>query len=101
MLKISYTPADLKRGVITVLYKGAQKCKSDPSSYRAISCSTLFKLYEKVILNIAADEGHFIVNPSQGGFQKSVSCQLTSFLYYAAENNSRLYACFFGRKTSF
>jgi len=95
MLKFSYTPVELKRGVITVLYKGAQKCKSDPTSYRAISfCSTLFKLYEKVILvlNIAANEGHFIVNPSQGGFQKSVSCQMTSFLlreaiYHAAENN--------------
>ena len=95
MLKFSYTPAELKRGVITVLYKGAQKCKSDPTIYRAISlCSALFKLYEKVILvpYIAADEGHFIVNSSQGGFQKSVSCQITSFLlrehiYHTAVNN--------------
>ncbi len=49
MYKYAYTPTELKRGIISTLFKGGNKPKSDPNSYRAISlCSTILKLYEKL-----------------------------------------------------
>ena len=51
MTKYANWPTDVKRGVITVLFKGGNKCKKEPSSYRDISlCPTILKVYEKVIL---------------------------------------------------
>ena len=47
MAKFAHCPIELKRGIITTLYKGGNKDKSDPNSYRAISLrSTILKPYE-------------------------------------------------------
>jgi hypothetical protein len=107
MLTLSHTPTDMKRGIITTLHKGNGKKKNDPNSYRAISlCSTILKLYEKVILLLVEQDGKLKFNPSQGGFQKHVSCTMTSFMlreciFYGAENNSKVYACFLDAKQAF
>ncbi len=110
-LKSMYTymqiPTELKRGIISTLYKGGNKRKCDPNSYRAISlCSTILKLYEKCILNIIDRDAAISVNDLQGGFQKNISCTMTSFIlhesiYFAKENHSKLYACFLDVRQAF
>jgi hypothetical protein len=100
MIDISHIPTDLKRGIIITLFKGGNKCKSDPNSYRAISlCSTILKLFEKVLLQHIKTNSNFSVNPLQGGFQKNVSSIMTAFLlresvFFAKEHESMLYTCF-------
>ena len=50
MSLLSHVPVEMKKGIISTLYKGNNKSKTDPNSYRAISlCSTLLKLYEKSV----------------------------------------------------
>jgi hypothetical protein len=100
MSSFAYIPTDLKRGIIITMFKGGNKCKSDPNSYRAISlCSTILKLFEKILLLYIESEQLITVNALQGGFQKNVNCVMTSFLlresvYYAREHGSKLYTCF-------
>ena len=96
----SHIPSEMKRGIIVPLFKGGNKKKSDPNSYRAISlCSTILKLYEKTLIHAQKDNPLFKPNPLQGGFQEHVNCVMTSFIlresvYFANENNSKVYACF-------
>ena len=40
MIKLSYVPIEMKKGVIITLYKGGNKRKDDPDSYRAITLSS-------------------------------------------------------------
>ena len=107
MLALSHTPTEMKKGIITTLFKGGGKRKNDPNSYRAISlCSVILKLYEKVILLLLENDGKVSLNPLQGGFQKHVNCTMTSFMLrecicYGAENNSKVYACFLDAKQAF
>lgn len=47
-----YVPLNLKQGAIITLYKGGNKRKDDPTSYRAIPLSSSqLKLYEGVLLS--------------------------------------------------
>jgi hypothetical protein len=81
MATLGYCPPAMKKGVISVLYKGGKKRKDDPNSYRVVSlCSTILKLYEKVLINIIEDGKCLSLNPLQGGFQQNTSCMLTAFL---------------------
>ncbi len=70
------------------------------TNYRAITLSSvLLKIYERLLLNCLPPQ-LLTTSPLQGGFQKGISCQMTSFLlresvYYARENGSKLYVLFF------
>ena len=107
MFNMSYVPLDLKRGYIVTLYKGGNKRRSDPKSYRAITLSScILKLYERVLLRMLQSEVNTVINPLQGGFQQGLGCNMTSYLvkeceYFCKENNSKLYACYFDTMTAF
>ena len=81
MLTFSHTPTQLKNGIITTLFKGGNKKKTDPNSYRAISlCSCVLKLYEKVLMQLIDEDGKLEFNSSQGGFHKNVNSLMTSYM---------------------
>lgn len=107
MITYSYTPSEMKNGVIVTLYKGGNKKKTDPNSYRAISlCSVILKLYEKVLLSFIEQDKKVTFNASQGGFQKKVNCLMTSFMLrecvnYGMEHHSPIYACFLDARQAF
>ena len=107
MLKQSYIPEKMKVGVIITVFKGGNKRKDDPNSYRAITLtSALLKLYERVLHTRLVNSVPQALNPLQGGFQKHMGCNMTSFLlqesvHYAKENNSKLYVCFLDVKQAF
>ena len=66
MLNFSHTPKSMKRGIIITLYKGGNKKKNDPNSYRAITLSSvILKLYEKVILTLCKEDGKAELNMLQ------------------------------------
>ena len=51
-------------------------------------------------------DGHIVLNPEQGGFQRNVNCVMTSLMLreciaFAAEHGSRLYTCFLDAKQAF
>ncbi|XP_053406585.1 uncharacterized protein LOC128559311 [Mercenaria mercenaria] len=87
--------------------RSGNKKKTDPNNYRAITlCSILLKLYENVVLLLLNSDDKLHLNPSQGGFQRNVSCVMTSLMLrenigFAAENHSTLYACFLDAKQAF
>jgi len=50
-MEFGHCPLEMKRGIISTLFKGGNKNRRDPNSCRAISlCSTNLKVYEKIIL---------------------------------------------------
>lgn len=72
MLTWAYIPTQMKIGIIVTVYKGGNKRKDDPSSYRAVTLtSSLLKLYERVLLNRLVKSLPRL-NPLQGGFQKNM-----------------------------
>lgn len=103
----AHTSINLKRGVIITLFKGGQKKRTDPNSYRAITLSSsILKLYESVILCRLKQEMNLKIHPLQGGFQKGVGCIMTSYLTkecidYCKENKSKLYSCFLDSRQAF
>ncbi|MEW8547363.1 MAG: reverse transcriptase family protein, partial [Candidatus Thiodiazotropha sp.] len=106
MLLKSYIPDNMKIGILITLYKGGSKRKDDPNSYRAITLtSSILKLFERILLQrIMSVQRPF--NPLQGGFQKGMGCNMTSFLlqesvHYARENGSKLYVCFLDAQKAF
>ena len=107
MARLAHCPVDMKRGVISVLHKGNKKDRRDPNNYRAISlCSTLLKVYEKIIIKRVEPQLLANIHPLQGGFQKLLSPLFTAFLareatYHAIENNSKLYTCYLDVKQAF
>ena len=75
MIRLSYVPAVMKKGVIITLYKGGNKRKDDPDSYRAITLSSvLLKLLERIVLTRIQlfDNLNPPIHPLQGGFQKTL-----------------------------
>ena len=51
MLKYSYGPDEMKKGVIITLFKGGNKRKDDPDNYRAITFSSVvLKLFDRILL---------------------------------------------------
>lgn len=109
MLKLSYAPDDLKKGVIITLFKGGNKRKDDPDNYRAITLSSvILKLFERILLTRIQlfDNIQPPIHPLQGGFQKHFGCLMTSFMLresinFAKENGSRLYVCFLDVRKAF
>ena len=107
MLIKSHIPRDMKTGTVITLYKGGNKRKDDPNSYRAITLtSALLKLFERLLYKRILQTIDAPLNPLQGGFQKNMGCNMTSFIlqesiYYANENNSKLYTCFLDAQKAF
>ena len=105
--ELTHIPIDMKRGIIVPFFKGGNKNKCNPDSYRPISlCSTILKLYEKTLLYSQNDSPMFNISPLQGGFQKQVSCVMTSFMlresiHFANENHSKVYACFLDTRKAY
>ena len=56
----------MKVGVIITVFKGGNKRKDDPNSYRTI---TLLKLYERVLHTRLVNSVPQALNPLQRGFQ--------------------------------
>ena len=74
MLKYSYIPKDMKKGIIVTLFKCGRKKKDEPSSYRAITLSSaILKLYERLLLSRIYKESDIRLSPLQGGFHVIVS----------------------------
>ena len=72
----------MKKGVIITLFKGGNKRKDDPDSYRAITLSSvILKLLERILLTrIQLFEN--ITKPMyslQGGFQKKIGVSYDVF----------------------
>ena len=108
MVKYGYTPNTMKKGIIITLYKGGNKPKDDPNSYRAITLSSvLLKLYESVLLNRIANDGIFKnINLLQGGFQRDIGCIMTSFSFreccnFTVKNGSFLNIAFLDVRRAF
>ena len=75
MLKHSYAPDDIKRGVIITLFKGGSKRKDNPDNYRAITLSSvILKNFERILLTRIQlfDDLRPPIHPLQGGFQKKI-----------------------------
>ena len=109
MIKFAHVPVDMKKRTMITLYKGGNKTKADPDSYRAITLSSvLLKLLERVVLTRIQlfDTLTPPIHALQGGFQKNIGCLMTSFLlresiFYAKENGSKFYVCFQDVKKAF
>mgnify|MGYP000211061679 CR=1 FL=1 len=107
MLRRSFMPDSLKRGVIITLHKGGRERKDDPNNYRAITLtSVLLKLYEMVLLHRCKSNMLKGLSTQQGGFQEHLGCTITSFvvrecIYFTHEQHSKLYVCFLDGKQAF
>ena len=74
MLKHSYAPDDIKRGVTIILFKGGNKRKDNPDNYRAIILSfVILKIFESLLLTRIQlfDDLRSPIYPLQGGFKIS------------------------------
>jgi len=107
MLKNSFVPRGMKRGIIITLFKGGNKLKTDPNNYRAITLSSVFvRLYENILLKLIDARQPLVFNSLQGGFQRNLSCLMTSFslkesIYMSQEYGSKLFVCFLDAKQAF
>ena len=109
IVRQSYAPKDMKRGVIITLFKGGNKRKDNPDNYRAITLSSVvLKLLERILLTRIElfDNIRPPIHSLQGGFKKQQGCLMSSFLVreaiqYAQEKGSKVYACFLDVKKAF
>jgi hypothetical protein len=106
--KLGKIPSAWKQFIVPI-YKGGNKQKTSPDSYRPISLlSTVFKVFEKIIYaricNVAFKVKY--PNPQQQGFHKGLSSITAAFnlqetILHHTENGSHVYACFFRQSKSF
>ena len=107
MLKLSYTPPSMNKGIIVTIHKGGKKPKNDPNNYRAITLSpTILKIYENVLLLRCKSNIIDTLNIQQGGFQENLGCTMTSFslrecILYGKENHSNIFTCFLDARQAF
>ena len=57
MINLVYVPAVMKKGAIITLYKGGNKSKDNPDSYRAITLSSVLLKTIKTPYNFGCSEG--------------------------------------------
>ncbi|MEW8150680.1 MAG: reverse transcriptase family protein [Candidatus Thiodiazotropha endolucinida] len=109
VIRLSYAPKAMKRGVIVTLFKGGNKRRDNPDNYRAITLSSVvLKLLERLLLTRIElfDSIRPPLHPLQGGFRKQMGCMMTSFLVreslcFAKENGSKVYACYLDIRKAF
>ena len=109
VIKLSYAPTNMKRGVIITLFKGGNKRKDNPDNYRAITLSSvILKILERILLTRIElfDSIQPPLHPLQAGFRKQIGCTMTSFLAreslcFAKENGSKVYACYLDIRKAF
>ncbi|MCG8048788.1 MAG: reverse transcriptase family protein [Candidatus Thiodiazotropha taylori] len=109
IIRLAYSPKEMKKGVIVTLFKGGNKRKDNPDNYRAITLSSvLLKLLERILLTRIQLFDTIVpsIHSLQGGFKKQQGCVMTSFLVreavqYAREKGSKVYACFLDVKKAF
>ncbi|MES9879941.1 MAG: reverse transcriptase family protein [Sedimenticola sp.] len=93
--------------MIVTRHKGGKKRKDDPDNYRAITLtSTILKLLERILYTRLDKETTTKISDQQGGFQKGICVNMTSFLLretvlYATEQSSKLYTCFLDVRKAF
>ena len=116
MYKYGYIPVCLKKGIIITIHKGGRKSKLDPSyyyimiiliNYRAVTLSSsILKLFERILLNLAESASNVPLNIMQGGFRANISCNMSSIMLrecilLAKENHSKLYVSFLDVQKAF
>ena len=95
MYNYGYIPDSLKKGIIITIHKGGRKSKLDPSNYRAVTLSSsILKLFERILLNLAESALNVPLNIMQGGFRANISCNMSSIMLrecilFAKENHSK------------
>jgi hypothetical protein len=110
IIKCGMIPNDWKRGIVVPIYKGGNKIKNSPDSYRPVSLlSCLLKVFEKILHNRISDviisEMKF-PNPQQQGFQKDLSCITAGFnlqetIGHYNDHGSPVYAAFLDFKKAY
>ena len=107
MFKFCHIPIELKMGIIFTVFKGGNKVKKDPNSYRVITLSsTVFNLFERVIMVHINDTTPHPMHSLQGRFHRGIGCMMSSLalnecIQFSREQNSKLYACFLDCKQAF
>ena len=111
ILKQEYLPMPFRHGIIIPLYKGNNKDKTNPNSYRAVTLtSSLGKLLEKIILNriqkLLLEINNVIPHSLQFGFVKEHGAipaiyTLKEAIHYYLEHNSIVYAIFLDNEKAF
>ncbi|VDI24480.1 Hypothetical predicted protein [Mytilus galloprovincialis] len=103
-------PSDWQKGLVVPLFKGGDKSKLSPDSYRPVCLlSSVLKLFEKIVLIRLQT---FVVlpetfpNPLQHGFQKGLGCLTASFclletIYHNIEQNSKVFVAFLDSRKAF
>uniref|UniRef100_A0A8W8L5Q8 Reverse transcriptase domain-containing protein n=1 Tax=Magallana gigas TaxID=29159 RepID=A0A8W8L5Q8_MAGGI len=103
-------PTSWKKDLIVPIFKGSNKPRNSPGSYRPIALLPCFlKIFEKLLLNrtklIAAISATF-PNLQQQGFQQRLGCITASFnlqetLYHFIEHRSTAYVAFLDTQKAF
>lgn len=110
IIKCGMIPTEWKKGIIVPIYKGDNKIKNSPDSYRPVSLlSCLLKVFEKILHNRISDaiisEIRF-PNPQQQGFQKDLSCITAGFnlqetISHYIDHGSSVYVAFLDSKKAY
>ena len=111
MLKYSYVPLAWKIGITIPIYKGGNKAKTNPDSYRAISLlPSMYKLFEKVIheniLNALSKRNQKFPSVQQQGYQKQLGSETVAFnlheaIYSTLEQSDTAYVAFLDTHKAF
>ncbi len=103
-------PKQWKHGFIVPIYKGGNKIKSSPDSYRPVCLlSCILKVFEKLLLSRLQTHvltSDIFPNPLQQGFQSGLGCLTASFIFqetifHNLELHSNVYAAFLDSRKAF
>ena len=106
VVKKGTIPLEWKLGLLVPIYKGGDKSKTSPSSYRPVSLlSCVYKVFENILKSRIQIEENF-PSPQQQGFQKTLGCLTASFnlhetIYHNLEMCSRIYVAFLDSSNAF
>ena len=109
VIKFEFIPREWKQGCIITLYKGGNKQRKDPNSYRGITLlPVVFKLFENVISHRISDilESDDFPCRQQMAYQKSLSSLHTSFnlqecIFYILEYGDNVIVIFLDSAKAF
>ncbi|KAK3106167.1 hypothetical protein FSP39_014105 [Pinctada imbricata] len=109
IIRESIIPRTWRESLIVPLYKGGDKDKTNPDSYRPVSllCTSL-KIFEKVIYEKIKSHTNILskICCQQQGFLSNSSCITTSFnlqetVNFFFENHSEIFAAFLDSRKAF